>query len=98
MVETKTLPSPILPVLAALMMAWTAASFRLSGSDGFDFDLRQEIHGVFAAAIDFGVAFLPAKAFDFADGHALDAEFVQGVFDFVQLERLDDGFDFFHKI
>ncbi len=32
MVETKTLPSPILPVLAALMMAWTACAARLSGS------------------------------------------------------------------
>jgi hypothetical protein len=64
---------------------------------GFDFDLGQEIHGVFAAAINFGVAFLAAKTLDLGDGHALDADFVQGVFDVVQFERLDDGFDFFHK-
>ena len=31
------------------------------GQDDFDLDLGQEIHGVFAAAIDLGVAFLAAK-------------------------------------
>jgi hypothetical protein len=43
------------------------------------------------------VALLPAEALDLGDGHALDAEFVQGVFDVFEFERLDDGFDFFHS-
>ena len=96
--ETNTLPSPILPVLAALTMAATAASDLLVGHDEFDFDLRQEIHGVFAAAVDFGVALLAAESLDFGDGHAFDAEFAEGVFDFLELERLDDGFDFLHSV
>ena len=64
-VETNTLPSPILPVLAALTMAATAAVHLLVGQHQFEFDLRQEVHGVFAAAIDFRVALLPAESFDF---------------------------------
>jgi hypothetical protein len=42
------------------------------------------------------VAFLAAKALDLADGHAFDADFVQCIFYVIQLEWLDDGFDFFH--
>ena len=64
-VETKTLPSPILPVLAALMTV-DGGVLQVVGHDHFNFDLRQEIHGVFAAAIDFGVAFLAAKTLDLA--------------------------------
>ncbi len=60
----------------------------------FDFNLRHKIHGVFAAAINFGVAFLSSKALHFGHGHAVDAEFAQGVFDFFELERFDDGFNF----
>jgi hypothetical protein len=44
------------------------------------------------------MAFLSAKALDLADGHALDAELVERVFDFGEPERLDDGFDFFHRL
>ena len=96
--ETKTLPSPILPVLAALTMVATAASTCLSVSDEFELDLGQEVHGVFAAAVDFGVALLAAEALDFGDGHALDADFAEGVFDFFELEGLDDGFNFLHSV
>src|SRR5208282_2964804 len=64
--------------------------------DGFDFDLGQKIHGVFAAAIDFGVPLLAAKTFDFHDGHTEDADAVEGFLNVVQFERFDDGFDFFH--
>ena len=94
--ETKILPSPILPVLAASTMAATAASTRLSGRTSLDFDFGEEIDGVFAAAINFGVAFLAAEPFDFADGHAFDADFAEGIFDFFQFEWLDDGFNFLH--
>jgi hypothetical protein len=43
------------------------------------------------------VAFLAPETFHFGDGHALDADFVQGRFDIVQLEWFDDGFDLLHK-
>src|SRR6185369_4730116 len=55
----------------------------------FDFDLGQEVHGVFAAAIDFGVALLAANPFD--------AEFAEGVLHFFKLEWFDDGFNFLHS-
>ena len=64
--------------------------------DDFDFDFRDEVDGVFAAAVDFGVAFLAAEAADFGDGHALDADFRESRFHVFEFEGLDDGFDFFH--
>ena len=47
-------------------------------------------------AVDLLVALLAAMAAHFGDGHAIDADGLQRFLDFVQLERLDDGFDFFH--
>src|SRR2546425_11298473 len=66
------------------------------GQHKFDFDFWQKINGVLAAAIDFSVAFLAAKPFDFADGHPFDANVTEGVLHFLQLEWFDDSFDFFH--
>ena len=52
--QTKTLPSPILPVFAACpTIAATAWVTSLSRDDQFEFDLGQEVHRVFAAAVDF---------------------------------------------
>ena len=96
--STKIFPSPIFPVWAARWMASVAAFTACVGQDDFDLHLRQEINGVLAAPIDFGVALLPAKTLDLGDGHALQAEFVQGVLDVVQFERFDDGFNFLHDI
>src|ERR1035441_6754256 len=33
---------------------------------------------------------------DVADGHAIDADALERFLDFIELERLDDGFDLFH--
>src|SRR5215813_3308284 len=63
----------------------------------FDADLRQEVHGVFGAAVDFGVSFLAAVARDLARSHALHAERDQRVAHVLELERLDDGDDQFHE-
>ena len=64
------------------------SSVRAFGDDfdsGFDLrvrqndlqlDLGQEVHGVFAAAINFRVTFLATKPLYFRDGHAGDADFV----------------------
>ena len=67
------------------------------GDDDFDFDLRQEIDGVFAAAVELGVSFLTAVPSRFQDGHAFNAGFEERVFDGVQLGGLEDGFDLLHK-
>jgi hypothetical protein len=40
---------------------------------------------------------LAAEALGFDDGHALEADFLERLFDVVQFERLDDGFDFLHR-
>jgi hypothetical protein len=62
----------------------------------FEFQFWQEVHGVFASAVDFRMPFLPAKAFDFGHGHSGKANIPKRFFDFIQLERLYDGFYFFH--
>ena len=64
--------------------------------DDFDFDLGQEVHRVFAAAVDFRVTFLAAEALDLAYRHALHADVGEGFFHFLQFEGFDDRFDFFH--
>src|SRR5690242_599956 len=46
----------------------------LLGDGDLDADFRQKIHGVFGAAIDFGVALLPAVALDLGHRHAVDAD------------------------
>ena len=94
--KTKILPSPILPVLAVLTMVCDHLVDPAVVDHDFELHLGQEIHGVFAAAVDFGVALLAAEAFDFGDGHALDSDFREGVFDLFEFERFDDGFDFLH--
>jgi hypothetical protein len=93
---TKILPSPILPVRAALMMASTACSTTSPFDNDFDLDLGQEIHNVLGATIQLGVALLPAKSLHFGNGQAGDADFGQGFAHFVEFEGLDHGFDFFH--
>jgi hypothetical protein len=64
----------------------------------FDLQLRQEVHGVFGAAIDFRMALLPAIALHFRNCDALDSDGRQRVADDVQLERLDDGDDQLHCV
>ena len=70
---TKILPSPILPVRAAL----TIASMRgraVVGNDDLDFHLGQEVDDVFGAAVELGVALLAAEALHLGHGQAGDAD------------------------
>ena len=67
------------------------------GQDQFQFDFRQEIDGVFAAAVDFGVALLATEALDFCDSHAFDANFTERILHFLEFEWFYDGFDFLHS-
>src|SRR5258708_2772262 len=63
----------------------------------FEFDLRQKIHCVFAAAVDFSMPFLAAEPFDLTYSHSLQPNLGQGVFDLLDFERLYNRFDFLHK-
>ncbi len=47
-------------------------------------------------AVGFSVPFLPAVALDLNDGQPVNALFQKGGFYFVELERFDDCFNFFH--
>jgi hypothetical protein len=68
------------------------------GEDDLEFDFGQEVHGVFTAAVDFGVAFLTTKAFDFGYRHAFNADFTERIFHFLQLEWFNYRFDFLHSM
>ena len=94
--DTKILPSPMRPVWAARRIASIALSTRSSRDHDLDFDLGQEVHDVFRAAIEFGMALLPPETLGFGDGDALQSDFLKRFFHLVELEWLDDGFDFFH--
>src|SRR3546814_16644744 len=66
--------------------------------DDLDFYLGQEIDDVFGAAVELGVALLAAEALGLGQRDALDADLVQRFLHLVQLERLDDRFDLFHRV
>ena len=68
------------------------------GQDDLDLDFREEIDRVFAAAVNFRVALLAAKALDFGNGQALRAHCGESLFNFFKFERFDNGVDFFHGL
>src|SRR3569623_973178 len=63
-----------------------------------DAHLGQKIHHIFGAAIELGVALLPAEALDLGDGHAGDADLRHRLAHVVQLEGHDAGIDLLHKL
>src|SRR5688500_2959360 len=65
---------------------------------GLDLHLGQEIDDVLRAAIKLGVAFLPAEALHLRDGDSLHADRRERFSHLVELERLDDCGDQFHKL
>src|ERR1700730_11213707 len=73
---------------------------RLVGEVGRDSDLdpelRQEVHDIFGAAVDFGVTLLAAVALDLGYRHAMDADRRQCLAHLVQLEWFDNGNNEFH--
>ena len=94
--NTKTLPSPILPVLADFSIASITCSSISRLDRGFDFHLGQEIDHVLRAPVELGVALLPAESFHFGDGDAGHADRRERFTHFVELEGLDDCGDQFH--
>src|SRR3979490_1238567 len=61
-----------------------------------DLDLRQEVHDIFGAAVEFRVALLATEALHLRHGQPGNPDFGEGLADFVALEGLHDGFDFLH--
>src|SRR6201991_3029697 len=63
----------------------------------FDPQLGQEIHDIFGAAVDFGMALLAAVTLDLRHRHAVDPDRGERLAHLVELERFDDGDDEFHE-
>src|SRR5579884_3510600 len=61
-----------------------------------DPQLRHEVDRVLGTPVDLGVAPLPAEPLGLGQGHPLHARGGEGLFDLVELERLDDGHDQLH--
>src|SRR5262249_51624394 len=61
-----------------------------------ELDLGDQVHRVFGAAVELGVALLPAHALHFAHGEAGHAGLAEGVLHRVELEGLDDRLDQLH--
>src|SRR5690606_7256568 len=59
------------------------------GDRAFDLQLGQEVDDVFGAAVQLGMALLPAEAFHFGDGDAGHAYFGERFAHLVELERAD---------
>ena len=64
--------------------------------EDLDAHLRDEVDLVFRAAVHLGVAPLAIEAPDLRDGETFNADVLQGVFDLIELERLDDADNQFH--
>ena len=94
--EMKILPSPIRPVRAAVDDRFHRALDDAVLADHLDLHLGQEVDHVFGAAIQLGMAFLPAEALGLDDRDALQPDLVQRFLHLVQLERLDDSLDLLH--
>ena len=94
---TKILPSPMRPVRAATDDGLERFLFHFIGDHKFDFDLGKKVNGVFAASIKLGVAFLAAVAAGLQNRHAFDACLEQGIFDCIELRRLQNRFYLEHK-
>src|SRR5579863_6141588 len=63
----------------------------VSRNRDFDPQLRQKIHDILRAAIDFRVTLLTAVTLDLGNGHAVDANGGQRLPDLVQLEGFDNS-------
>ena len=94
--STKIFPSPIWPVLAAGGDGVDRLVDHVARDGDLDFDLGQEAHGIFSAAINLGVAFLTAVALHLRNRKAVNADSGQSITDLFKLERLDDRHNNFH--
>src|SRR5262249_10292887 len=61
-----------------------------------ELDLAEQVDGQLVAAVDLGLALLPAEALDVDDGQAEDLDLGEGLLDLLQLAGLNDGQDELH--
>ena len=94
--ETKIFPSPIFPDLAAAAMVSTICLHAGVGDNHVQLHFGKKVDLVFVTTIGFGVTFLAPVASHIGDRDSLHADAVQCRFHFIQLVRLNDGFNFFH--
>ena len=94
--DTKILPSPMRPVLAAGDDGLDGLLDHVVAEHELELHLGQEVDDVFGAAIELGMAFLAAEALGLGHRDALKADFLQGFLHLIELEWLDDRFDLFH--
>src|SRR5208282_4176640 len=67
------------------------------GHRNLDANFWQEVHRIFGAAINLGVALLPAVTLDLGGGTAVNDDGEQGIAPLLELEWLDDGNDELHE-
>src|SRR5208282_3353171 len=70
---------------------------QLVRNDYLELDLGQKVHDVLGAAVQLGMPLLTAESLDLADRETLHTDTRQGLFDLVELERLDDRLNLLHK-
>src|ERR1700722_10283543 len=63
-----------------------------------DLHLGEKIDHVLCATIKFGMPLLPAEAFGLGDSDALEPDFLEGLLNLIEFERLNDRLDFFHRV
>jgi hypothetical protein len=64
--------------------------------DDLNLHFWQKIDSVFTAPIDLSVSFLASKSLHFRDGHSLDSNLGERLFDVLEFKGLNNGFYFLH--
>src|SRR5215467_1469244 len=97
-VGDENLPVPYSPCLRSPAYRVNGLLDHVVAEHDFDFHLREKIHHVFGAAIELGVPLLPPKALGLSNRNTLKANLLERLLHLIELERLDDGLDFFHVL
>src|SRR5581483_558304 len=69
----------------------------LVAHDDLELHFGEEIHDVFRATVELGVALLPPESLHLAHGDALHTDRGEALLYLIELEGLDDRFDLFHE-
>ncbi len=83
--------------LGCLADSFNGAIDGFVGDDDFDFHFWKKIDDIFRATVKLGMALLSAETLGFNYSNTLQTNFLKGFLHFIELERLNDGFDLFHQ-
>src|SRR5271169_4722412 len=67
------------------------------GNHDLDLHFGQKVDNVLSAPVEFGMPLLPAEPLGLGDGNALESYFLKRFLYLVELEWLDDRFNFLHR-